>query len=69
MSIMEAADLNGDGKMTVVEASSFLVKDGKLHENDAVKSIPDGEYAAPEWFANIDSDNNGFIDIEELDHE
>jgi hypothetical protein len=56
--VMEEADLNGDGVMDVLEASKYLKIDHDKLERDA--SVPD-------WFQNIDANANGFIELLELD--
>ena len=66
---MKSADTDGDGMMSVVEASAYLVANGKLHHSMAVASFRAGENIAPEWFRNIDNDGDGLIAPGELDHD
>merc|ERR1712038_751967 len=68
-SIMKLADTDGDGMISVVEASDYLVADGKMHQSEAVASFRAGEDIAPEWFRSIDNDGDGLIAPGELDHD
>ena len=66
---MKLADTDGDGMISVVEASAYLIADGKLHQSEAVASFRAGEDIAPEWFMSIDNDGDGLIALGELDHD
>ena len=63
---MDTADVDGDGVMSVVEATSFLVANGRLQQDEAGSSgiVP---HRIAEWYSAMDSDGNGFISLGELD--
>lgn len=64
LEIMKSADVDGDGLMSLDEAASYLVAVGKLSEENNRERR---DASTPEWFAAIDSNGDGFIQLEEID--
>ena len=61
------ATTNGDGKFDVVQATKFLQEElgesYRLIEEQGKQKIN----SVPKWFAEMDKNNDGFLDEKELD--
>jgi len=68
-SILNDADVNGDGVISTEEALSYLVTGGIIPEylNASVPTFKGANGNTPHWFASMDSDGDGFISLGELD--
>ena len=64
--ISSDADLNKDGQLDLLEASLYLFESGKITEEDHQKNkLSTGQ---PEWFTEIDTNQDEFIQLHELDN-